>query len=88
MGDALVAPVAYPEVLAGFPPTLIVSGTRAVELSSAVHSHAALVKNGVDARLHVFEGMFHGFMYNPDVPESRATFDVVTAFFARNLGRR
>lgn len=88
MSDALVAPVAHPAVLAGFPPTLIVSGTRAVELSSAAHSHAQLVKHGVDARLHVWEGMFHGFMYNPDVPESRETFDVIAEFFARNLGRR
>jgi HTH-like domain len=31
----------------------------------------------VDADLHVWEGMFHGFFYNVDVPESRDCFDVI-----------
>jgi acetyl esterase/lipase len=88
MNDALVAPIAHASVLAKFPPTLIVSGTRATELSSSAYSHAQLVKNGVDARLHVWEGMFHGFFYNADVPESQEVFRVVIDFFARNLGRR
>jgi acetyl esterase/lipase len=75
-------------VLAQFPPTLVVTGTRAFELSNAVHTHAQLVKQGVDANLHVWEGMFHGFFYNPDVPESRDTYDVIVRFFASRLGRR
>jgi hypothetical protein len=32
--------------------------------------------------------MFHGFFYNPDVPESRDTYDVIVRFFASRLGRR
>ena len=88
MADPLVSPVSSPRVLAEFPPTLLVTGTRAVELSSAVHSHAQLVKNGVDARLHVWEGLFHGFFYNPDVPESQDCYRVIVDFFARNLGNR
>jgi acetyl esterase/lipase len=85
--DPLVAPASSPQVLARFPPTLIVSGTRSFDLSNAVYTHAQLVKNGVDARLHVWEGMFHGFFYNPDVPESRECFDVVVGFFAARLGK-
>jgi acetyl esterase/lipase len=88
MGDALVAPIAHPSVLAAFPPTLIVSGTRATELSSAAFTHTQLIKHGVDARLHVWEGMFHGFFYNPDVPESQEVYRVVADFFARELGHR
>ena len=30
--------------------------------------------------------MFHGFFYNPDVPESRDCYDVIVKFFARHLG--
>jgi acetyl esterase/lipase len=75
-------------VLAAFPPTLIVSGTRATELSSAAYTHSQLVKNGVDARLHVWEGLFHGFFYNPDVPESQDCYRVIADFFARTLGHR
>jgi monoterpene epsilon-lactone hydrolase len=85
--DPLVNPAASDAVLARFPATLIVTGTRAFELSNAVHTHARLVKNGVDARLHVWEGMFHGFFYNPDVPESRECFDVIVSFFDDRLGR-
>lgn len=85
--DPLVAPASSPEVLAKFPPTLIVTGTRAFELSNAAYTHAQLVKNGVDAALHVWEGMFHGFFYNPDVPESRECYDVIVRFFADRLGK-
>jgi acetyl esterase/lipase len=85
--DPLVAPASSPAVLAKFPPTLIVTATRGFELSNAVYTHAQLVKNGVDANLHVWDGMFHGFFYNPDVPESRDCFDVIVRFFDEHLGK-
>jgi monoterpene epsilon-lactone hydrolase len=85
--DPLVAPASSPAVLAQFPPTLIVTGTRSFELSNAVYTHAQLVKHGIDADLHVWEGMFHGFFYNPDVPESRECYDVIVRFFAERLGK-
>lgn len=85
--DPLVAPVASDEVLSQFPPTLIITGTRGFELSSAVYTHTRLVALGVDADLHVWEGMFHGFFYNPDVPESRQAYDVMIKFFDKYLGR-
>lgn len=88
LDNPLAAPATSPEVLAKFPPTLIVSGTRAFELSSAVYTHSELVKQGVDADLHVWEGMFHGFFYNVDVPESRDCYDVIVKFFERQLGRK
>ncbi|MEP7243510.1 MAG: alpha/beta hydrolase fold domain-containing protein [Gammaproteobacteria bacterium] len=86
--DPLVAPANSPAVLSKFPPTLIVTGTRAFEQSSAVHTHALLVKQGVEAELHVWEGMFHGFFYNIDVPESRDCYDVIVKFFDRHLGKQ
>jgi epsilon-lactone hydrolase len=85
--DPLVAPISSPEVLAKFPPTLIITATRGFELSAAVYTHTQLVKSGVDAELHVWEGLFHGFFYNPDVPESRDAFDVMVKFFDRHLGK-
>jgi len=84
--DPLIAPIHSPDVLRQFPPTLLITGTRAFELSSAVYTHAQLVKLGVDAELHVWEGMFHGFFYNPDVPESQEAYDVMVKFFDRHLG--
>ena len=85
--DPLAAPASSPEVLAKFPPTLIVTGTRAFELSSAVYTHTLLIKYGAQADLHVWEGMFHGFFYNVDIPESRDCYDVIVKFFDRQLGK-
>jgi epsilon-lactone hydrolase len=86
--DPLVSPINSREVLAQFPPTLIITGTRAFEMSSAVYTHSQLVKLGVDAELHVWEGLFHGFFYNPDVPESRDAYDVIVKFFDRHLATK
>jgi epsilon-lactone hydrolase len=86
--DPLVAPIHSPEVLAKFPPTLIITATRGFEMSAAIYTHTQLVKLGVDAELHVWEGLFHGFFYNPDVPESREAFDVMVKFFDRHLGKQ
>ena len=86
--DPLVAPINSPEVLAKFPPTLIITGTRAFEMSSAVYTHCQLVKLGVDAEGHVWEGLFHGFFYNPDVPESRDAYAVIVKFFDQHLGTK
>jgi len=86
--DPLVAPINSPQVLAKFPPTLLITGTRGFELSSAVYTHTQLVKNGVDARIHVWEGLFHGFFYNADVPESQDCYRVIAKFFAGALGKR
>ncbi|MDY6922341.1 MAG: alpha/beta hydrolase fold domain-containing protein [Pseudomonadota bacterium] len=86
--DPLASPSASAEVLARFPPTLVITGTRSFDLSAAVHAHAMLVKAGVETDLHVWEGMFHGFFYNPDVPESRDAYEVIVRFFNRYLGQR
>ena len=85
--DPLVSPISSPEVLAKFPPTLIITGTRGFELSSALYTHEQLVKLGVEAELHVWEGLFHGFFYNVDVPESRDALKVIVKFFDGHLGR-
>jgi len=86
--DPLVSPVNSPEVLAKFPPTLIITGTRGFELSGALYSHQQLVKAGVETELHVWEGLFHGFFYNVDVPESKDALNVIVKFFDRHLGAK
>lgn len=84
--DPLTSPRVSMDVLKKFPPTLFVTGTRAMEFSSAVYSREQLVKAGVDTDLHVWDGMFHGFWYNPDVPESREAYNVMVKFFDKHLG--
>jgi acetyl esterase/lipase len=46
--------------VSGFPPTFLQSGTRDLFLSNTVRMHRALRAAGVEAELHVFEGMPHG----------------------------
>lgn len=84
--DPLVSPINSPEILAKFPPTLIITGTRDFELSSALYTHEQLVKLGVETELHVWEGLFHGFFYNADIPESKDALNVMIKFFDRHLG--
>jgi acetyl esterase/lipase len=74
------------DVLAKFPPTLVITSTRGFDLSAASHTHRLLVNAGVESELHVWEGLFHGFFYNVDVPESREVFNVIVRFFDRHLG--
>ena len=88
MKDPLVSPVDSPEVLAKFPPTLMITGTRGFELSAALYTHEQLVRAGVEAELHVWEGLFHGFFYNVDVPESKDAINVMVKFFDKHLGRK
>ncbi len=85
MSDPLVSPVTDPALLAQFPVTLMITGTRAFEMSAAVNSHKELVKAGVDADLHVWDGLGHAFFYDPALPESREAFDVMTRFFTKHL---
>ncbi|MGA2572037.1 MAG: alpha/beta hydrolase [Terracidiphilus sp.] len=86
--DPLVSPIDSPEILAKFPPTLLITGSRDFAVSGALYTHEQLVKQGVDAELHVWEGLFHGFFYNADVPESRDAFNVMINFFNSHLGRK
>jgi acetyl esterase/lipase len=82
----LVTPGLFPEVLARFPPTLVVTGTRDVAMSNAIVTHARLLQAGVDARLYVQEGLGHGhFFAFPGTPESSAAYDVIWKFFDERL---
>ena len=85
--DPLAYPINSPALVAQFPPTLLVTSTRGMEYSSAITSHNALVRAGVDAELHVWDGLPHAFWYNSDLPESREVYDVIAQFFDRHFGK-
>jgi epsilon-lactone hydrolase len=85
--DPLAYPINSPEVIAKFPPTLLVTSTRGMEFSSAINSNNALVRAGVEAELHVWDGLPHAFWYNSNLPESREVYDVIARFFDRHLGK-
>ena len=70
----------------GFPPTILVSGTRDMFLSDTVRAHRKLRDVGVVADLHVFEGLSHaGYLVVEGSPESISTFQEVSMFLKTHL---
>lgn len=85
--DTLAYPIRSKEVMSRFPPSLLISSTRDLALSSVVHTHSVLVQQGVPAELYVWEGLPHGFFVASLLPQSREMFDITARFFDRYLGR-
>jgi hypothetical protein len=69
----------------GYPPAFLLSGTRDMCLSQTVLLHRKLRNAGIEADLNVFEGMWHFFWENPDLPESREAMGALASFFNRHL---
>lgn len=73
--------------LHGYPPSLLVTGTRDALLSGTAIFHRALLKAGVDAQLVVFEAMPHAFWYHFQFPETQECLELMAKFFDQKLGR-
>jgi acetyl esterase/lipase len=74
--------------LDGFPPTILISGTRDLLLSDTVRMHRALREAGVRADLHVYDGQAHAdYMQNllRDVPEAKDAQRELFEFFDKHL---
>lgn len=84
--NALAFPARSTQVMSRFPPSLLISGTRDVALSSVVYTHTVLVTQGVDASLDIWEGVGHAFFLDPDLPQSREVYSVIWKFFDTHLG--
>jgi acetyl esterase/lipase len=84
--DPLAFPIRSTQILAKFPPSLLVATTRDITMSSVVNTQAQLVKLGVDAELHVWEGLGHTAYLYPNLPQSQEVHEVVVRFFDRHLG--
>jgi acetyl esterase/lipase len=82
--DPLLSPI-YGD-FKGFPPAILVSGTRDLLLSSTVRVHRKLRQAGVEAELHVFEGHSHA-QYNSDTPDGKEAYEEIARFFDKHLGK-
>jgi acetyl esterase/lipase len=71
--------------LSRFPPTLLVSSTRDALLSGTSIFGRALVEQGVDARLVVFDGLPHAFWAYMDIPETHQANTLMAKFLASQL---
>lgn len=88
MRSPLVTPGLYPDVLAKFPPTLIVTGTRDVAMSNAIVTNLKLQAAGAQTQLLVLEGFGHG-QFNEFVgaPETDEAYRLIWRFFDSHLSR-
>lgn len=71
--------------LSGFPPALLVSGTRDALLSATCNFHRALLRAGREAELLVYDAMPHSFWYALELPETRELLDLQAQFFNAHL---
>ncbi len=86
MKDPLLSPV-YAD-MAGFPPTILTTGTRDQLLSNTVRVHRKLRRAGVEADLNVYEGESHAqYQFDDRVPETKEAFTDIARFFDKHLGK-
>ena len=74
--------------LHGMPPTLLVTSTRDLLLSDTATFHRALLRDGVDAQLVVFEALPHAFWYNFGLPETTEALHVMADYFDKKVWSR
>jgi epsilon-lactone hydrolase len=72
--------------LHGMPPTLLVTSTRDILLSGTSIFQRALVRNGNDAQLVVFEALPHAFWYHFQLSETKEALELMARFFDEKLG--
>ena len=79
-----ISPV-FGDLAAGYPPTLLLTGTRDRLLSDTVRLHRALRAARQEVELHVFEAHGHGGFMGT-APEDRERAGVIREFVARRFG--
>ena len=85
--DPSLTPANDLALLAKFPPTIFAVATRDFAASAAAYSHRRLLRAGVESDLLIYDGLGHGFMTNPDYPESRDLYEITAKFYDKHLGR-
>jgi acetyl esterase/lipase len=83
LDDPVMSP-AYAD-LKGFPPTLLMVGTRDFFLSATSNFHRDLLRAGVDADLVVFDAMPHVHWMIPGLPETDEALDIQARYLAQKV---
>lgn len=83
----ILSPAMHLDMLAKFPPSMLITGTRAFDLSNSAYTQSQLVKAGVESQLIVGEGMGHCYTMSADVPESQDAMSAAVKFFDKHLGK-
>lgn len=83
--DPLVLPANHPAVLAKFPPSLSITGTRDFAASPVTMTHRRLLMAGAEANLVMFDGLWHAHHVDTELPESQEVFALLARFFKERL---
>lgn len=86
LSDPLVLAAEHPDLLAQFPPSLLISATRDFAASAVSVMHRRLLAAGVDAGFVLFDGLWHAHHMDVDLPESVETYTIIANFFRKRLG--
>jgi len=82
--DPLISPV-YGD-MAGFPPTILISGTRDLLLSNTVRVHRKLRQAGIEAALQIFEGQSHArYLRDDSASETKEAFAEISNFLDKHM---
>ena len=81
--DPRVSPL-YADFSKGFSPVLIAEGTKCIFLSTSVRFFQAIEAAGQEAKLDVYEGMWHVFQTSPS-PETEVSLGKIAMFLDRHL---
>ena len=60
-----------------FPPVTLICGEAEMDRSANEMAYENMKKAGVDAELHMFDGMFHDFQLIPFFPETKRAFEIM-----------
>jgi monoterpene epsilon-lactone hydrolase len=82
--DPGVSPL-YGEFGAGWPATVINTGTRDIMLSSGIRLYWKLREHDLPTELLVSEGMWHGFHWEPEIPEAIRARAAVRRFVTEHI---
>ncbi|WP_054586802.1 alpha/beta hydrolase [Sphingopyxis macrogoltabida] len=86
LSDPLVLSAGHPQLLALFPPSLLISATRDFAASAVSVMHRRLLAAGTDTSFVLFDGLWHAHHMDVDLPESVETYAIVADFFRKRLG--
>lgn len=84
LADPSLSPV-HSTNLRGFPPSMITTGTRDLFLSNCVRMYWALRAAEAPSHLRVWEGMWHSFCGQPDIPEAAECRREIATFLRKTL---
>jgi acetyl esterase/lipase len=86
--DPSAFPGSFEAVLAKFPPTLLLVGSREPALSPVIVAHAKFLKLGVDSSLYVMEGATHAaHVMAVNTPEAHDANAYIAHWFNQHLAR-